>query len=138
MGGAGLAYGYSMYTNVNKGQIYLSLYKATQPVKAYSQAKNIVMEQVSGGLESWDIPTFESAKSSLIFELIEKEKSIGDVVQQSLLSTFKGTDKDFNRNFLDLVDKASLTDVVRVAAIYLPPLFEPERSRTSLVVGPTN
>ena len=45
----------------------------------------------------WDHTLFESAKSSLIFEIIEREKSIGDVVTQSLLSYFKGVDHDYNR-----------------------------------------
>merc|ERR1712059_204719 len=136
--GAGLAYGYSMYLSVNKGQLYIGLFKATHPVKAYVEAKRIVMDQVNGGQENWDQNLFESAKSSLIFELIEKEKSVGDVVQQSLLSSFKGTDREYNRKFLSLVDKASLAEVASAAKIYLPPLFDPASSRTSLVVGPSD
>jgi hypothetical protein len=45
----------------------------------------------------WDQNLFESAKSSLIFEIIEREKSVGDVVTQSLLSYFKRVDHDYNR-----------------------------------------
>ena len=94
--GAGLAYGYFIYPSVNKGQLFLSLYKATHPVKAFQEARRIVMDQVTGK-EGWDNTLMESAKSSLIFELIEKEKSVGEVVQQSLLSSFKGTPQNYNR-----------------------------------------
>ena len=51
---------------------------------------------MNGG--KWDKTLMESAKSSLIFERIEKEKSVGDVVQQSLLGSFKGTSHDYNRS----------------------------------------
>lgn len=45
----------------------------------------------------WDPTQLESAKSSLIFEVIEREKSVGDLVVQSLLSTFKMVPNDYNR-----------------------------------------
>lgn len=134
--GAGLAYGYFIYPSVNKGQLFMSLYKATHPVKAYQEAKKIVMDQVSGK-EAWDNTLLESAKSSLIFELIEKEKSVGEVVQQSLVSSFKGTDKNYNREFLASVDRVTVEDLVRVGNLYMAKLFEPSLSRTSLVCNPS-
>merc|ERR1719328_636296 len=45
--GAGLAYGYSVYPSVGKGQLFMSLYKATHPVKAFIEARRIVMDQVN-------------------------------------------------------------------------------------------
>merc|ERR1719361_2836871 len=50
--GAGLAYGYFIYPSVGKGQLFMSLYKATHPVKAYEEARRIVMDQVNGK-ETW-------------------------------------------------------------------------------------
>ena len=41
--GAGLAYGYWMYPKVAQGQLQLSLFKASHPVKAYEEAKRIVV-----------------------------------------------------------------------------------------------
>ena len=40
---------------------------------------------------------FESARSSLIFEIIEEEKTIGDVAYQSMLSYFREVGHDFNK-----------------------------------------
>lgn len=51
----------------------------------------------------WDSILLESAKSSLIFEIIEREKTIGDVVLQSLLSSFKKTPKDYNKILVDVL-----------------------------------
>lgn len=54
-------------------------------------------EEKLTGEAVWEESLFDSAKSSLIFEIIEREKSIGDVVAQSLLSYFKQVDHDYNR-----------------------------------------
>lgn len=48
----------------------------------------------------WDETLFESAKSSLIFEIIEREKSIGDVVSQALLNSFKGVPSIYNQQLV--------------------------------------
>jgi hypothetical protein len=44
-----------------------------------------------------DEDLFESAKGSLIFGIIEKEQSITDLVDQSLLASFRGLPADFSR-----------------------------------------
>jgi len=133
--GAGLAYGYSIIVSTNKGQIYFTLFKATHPAKAYEEGKRIIMSHVEG-TEPWDPLQVESAKSSLIFELIEKEKSIGDVVQESLLSFFKGIDRDYSRKFLELVNSVTLDDLNRVGKQYLAPLFS-SQTRTAIVCNPS-
>merc|ERR550519_3040233 len=134
--GAGLAYGYFIYPSVGKGQLFMSLVKATHPVKAFIEARRIVMDQVNGK-EDWDNTLLESAKSSLIFELIEKEKSLGDAVQQSLLSSFKGTSPEYNRALLAAVDNVTVADLQRVAPVHLGRLFDTAQARTTLVCGPS-
>ena len=78
----------------------------------------------------------ESAKSSLIFELIEKEKSIGDVVQESLISFFKGVDREYSRKMLENVNNVTIDDIKRVAPLYLAPLFS-ANTRTAIVCAPS-
>ena len=133
--GAGLAYGYSIMVSTNKGQIYFTLFKATNPVKAYEEGKRLVMSQVNGE-EPWDPLQVEAAKSSLIFELIEREKTVSEVAQESLLSSMKGIDREFNRKFLEMVNNVSLEDLQRVGTQYLAPLFS-ETTRTSIVCNPS-
>ena len=41
--GQGLAYGYNMYPVVSKGLLYITLYRATHPVKAYTEARRIAV-----------------------------------------------------------------------------------------------
>ena len=69
--------------------------------------------------------------------LIEKEKSLGDAVQQSLLSSFKGTSPDYNRALLAAVDKVTAADLERVAPVHLGRLFDTAQTRTTLVCGPS-
>ena len=133
--GAGLAYGYSIMVSTDKGQIYFTLFKSTNPVKAYEEGKRIVMSHV-GGEEAWDPLQVEAAKSSLIFELVEREKAVGEVVQESLLSSFKGIDREHNRKFLEQVNKVTIEDLKRVGPEYLAPLFS-EASRTAIVCNPS-
>jgi hypothetical protein len=45
----------------------------------------------------WDTALLDSARSSLVFEVVEREKSVGDVVTQSLLSYFKGVSHNYNK-----------------------------------------
>ena len=133
--GAGLSYGYSVLVSTNKGQIYFSLFKSTNPFKAYEEGKRIIMTHVEGQ-EPWDPLQVEAAKSSLIFELVEREKSIGEVVQESLLSFFRGVDREYSRNFLELVNNVTIEDLNRVGPKYLAPLFSAQ-SRTAIVCNPS-
>lgn len=48
-------------------------------------------------LNDWDENLMASAKSSLVFEIIQREQNIGDVVAQSMLSYFKGVGPDYNK-----------------------------------------
>lgn len=49
------------------------------------------------GENSFSEVEFESAKSSLIFEVIEEEKTVAHVAHQSMLSYFRGVDKNYNK-----------------------------------------
>lgn len=94
--GQGLSYGYSMFPRPNEGLLYLTFYRSTDVMASYVEAKNIVESHLKDDAE-FDETLLDSAKSSMIFEIIEREKSIGDVVSQSLLSYFQNVDHDYNK-----------------------------------------
>ncbi|XP_046675798.1 uncharacterized protein LOC124364398 isoform X3 [Homalodisca vitripennis] len=103
------------------------------------------MGQVSGVFQeekltddvTWEQSLFDSAKSSLIYEIIEREKSIGDVVAQSLLSYFKHVDHDYNRWLVNKIDKVTMEDLSRIGPKYVKKLFDPSISRTTIVCHPS-
>lgn len=57
----------------------------------------LIQEKHLGDRTAWDQTLFESAKCSMIFEIVEREKSIGDVITQSVLFHFRNLSQNYNR-----------------------------------------
>lgn len=110
--------------------MYLAFSRATNVFGAYKESKELVEQQLK--LKKWDNTLFESAKSSLIYEIIEEEKNIGNVVNLSLLSYFQGVDFQFNRGLLNLIEKVTLDDLNRVGEKYMSALFDPARAKAAI------
>lgn len=87
--GPGLSYGFAISLPVTSGLMYFTLTKAAQLVEAYQRAIEIISDHISGK-EKWEEGLLESARASLIFELIERQNSIPRVSAESLLSYLKG------------------------------------------------
>uniref|UniRef100_A0A8D8XF76 Uncharacterized protein C05D11.1 n=1 Tax=Cacopsylla melanoneura TaxID=428564 RepID=A0A8D8XF76_9HEMI len=134
--GLGHAYSYNMVPRPNEGQLYLTFYRATNVVAAYTEAKNIIESHLKPDTE-WDSTLFDSAKTSLIFEIIDREKSIGDVVAQSLLTYFKHVPHDYNKTLVQKIIRVNSSDLAAIGQKYLVPLLDPKVVRTSIVCHPT-
>lgn len=133
--GQGLSYGYAIYPKPNDGLLYFSLYKSTNVIAAYKEAKSIVEIHIFEN--KWEKLLFESAKSCLIFEIIEKEQNVGDLVEQSLLSYFKNVPHDYTQQMVQHVSEVTIEDMDRIASQYLKPLFDPKECRTTVVCHPS-
>ncbi|XP_012262723.1 uncharacterized protein C05D11.1-like [Athalia rosae] len=133
--GQGLSYGYNIFPRPNEGLLYLTFYRATNIVAAYKEARAIVENQLIG--EKWEQALFESAKSSLIFEIIEREKSVGDMVAQSLLSYFKNVPHDYNRRMVQHISAVTIEDMNRIGRLYIRQLFDPKDCKTTIVCHPS-
>lgn len=86
----------------------------------------------------WEPALIESAKSSLIFEFIEREKSIDNVVLQNFISAcFRGTNRitDINQKNIRQINEVTIEDMVSVGKEYINKLFTIE-SRTTIVCHP--
>lgn len=83
----------------------------------------------------WDPTLLESARSSLIFEIIAREKSIGNVVVQSFLASFKQVPTGYNQALVQQVGKVNEADLARVGGKYVKQLFSP-KARTAIVCHP--
>ncbi|XP_054014823.1 uncharacterized protein C05D11.1-like isoform X1 [Hylaeus anthracinus] len=133
--GQGLSYGYNIYSNANEGLMYLSFYRSTNIVAAYKEAKSIVNLHISKN--KWEKLLFESAKSSLIFEMIEREQTVGDLVLQSLLCYFKNVPHNYTQQMVERISAVTIEDMARVASKYLTPLFDPKKCKTTIVCHPS-
>ncbi|XP_026679888.1 uncharacterized protein C05D11.1 [Diaphorina citri] len=134
--GLGHAYSYNMVPRPNEGQLHLTFYRATNVVAAYTEAKNIIESHLKPDTV-WDPTLFDSAKTSLIFEIIEREKSIGDVVAQSLLTYFKHVSHDYNKTLVQKIIRVTTGDLGAIGQKYLVPLLDPKVAKTSVVCHPT-
>lgn len=129
------SYGYNVIPKPNEGIIMFSLYRATNIFEAFKDAKTIIDAQLEDGSE-FDQTLLESAKSSLIFEIIEREKTVGDLVQQAMLNSFKGVPKDYNKYLVDQVATVTVDDLRRVGAKYFTTMFQPGPSKVVIVCHP--
>lgn len=93
--GKGYSYNYRMLLKVQEGLLYLVYGRATNVVGAYKETKELIFKQLQQ--KEWDQSLLDSAKSSITFEIIDEEKTIGDVVNLSFTSYFDGVDYTFNR-----------------------------------------
>lgn len=97
----------------------------------------ISLQEVHISENKWEKLLFESAKSSLIFEIIEKEQSVGDLVLQSLLSYFKNVPHNYTQQMVQRVSAVTIEDMGRIASQYLKPLFDPKECKTIIVCHPS-
>lgn len=87
---------------------------------------------------TWDSALLDSARSSLIFEFVEREKSIDAVVLQNFISTcFRGTKRitDLNVQQIRQVNSVTVEEMVSVGKKYISQLFTPN-SRITIVCHP--
>ncbi|ELU05156.1 hypothetical protein CAPTEDRAFT_140557 [Capitella teleta] len=134
--GLGLSYHYNMYINIESGLIYFILYKSTHVVNAYKQAKTIIDDYLSGKTPLTEVE-LDACKSSLMFEIIEQEKTPSSASVRSLLSYLEGTSHTYNRTLIQKVSKVTLADLKRVGEKYFRPLFEASSSKCAICCHPT-
>ncbi|XP_033228376.1 uncharacterized protein C05D11.1-like isoform X2 [Belonocnema kinseyi] len=133
--GHGLAYGYSLFAKPNDGLLYLSLYRATNVIGAYKEARAIIEVHLSK--DKWEPTLFDSAKSSLVFKFINKEKTVRDMISQSLLAYYRNVPHDYNRQIIKNISAVSLEDAHRVSTQYVEKLLEPKLCKTTIVCHPS-
>uniref|UniRef100_A0A182NNB5 Uncharacterized protein n=1 Tax=Anopheles dirus TaxID=7168 RepID=A0A182NNB5_9DIPT len=133
--GQGFAYGYNIVPRPNEGLLYLTLYRASNVVAAYKEAVAIMEKQVNEDAD-WDATLLESARSSLIFEIIAREKSIERVVDSSVITGFKGVPVGYNQSLVRQVGKVTKEDLLRVGKRYVKHLFSTTDTCTAIVCHP--
>lgn len=134
--GLGFSYSYSMMINEESGLLYLVLGRSVNLVEAYKAAQNIVMSYIKGDSQFNEIE-LESARSSLIFEIIDLEKTTADVSMASLRSYLKCVSHNYNRDMLKKVAQVTLDDLKRVGEKYVVDFFDTNKVRCSVCCHPS-
>ncbi|XP_060071887.1 uncharacterized protein C05D11.1-like isoform X2 [Ylistrum balloti] len=134
--GLGLSYHYGISIDAEKGLLKFLLARSTNITEAYKEGRNIVMGYVNGETP-FSTVELESARSSLIFEIIEEEKTLSSVSQLSMLSYFRGISLSYNKELLAKVAMVTVADLKRVGPKYISPLFDVTKTRTGICCHPT-
>lgn len=135
--GQGLAYGYNMTVKLHSQMLIFTLYRATNVIAAFKQFKSITQAQLIEGA-TWDAELLESARSSLIFEWIEREKCVNDVVWANFVSCcFLKADpiSDVNQSNIRKLKCVTVQDIEAVGNKYVKQFFT-SQARTSIVCHP--
>lgn len=129
------SYGYNVMPRPNDGTIVFSLYRATNIYEAFKDAKTIMEAQLEDD-SVFEDTLLESAKSSLIFEIIQREKTVGDLVVQTMLNSFKGVPATYNKDLVEKVTDVSVSDLRRVGSKYFKKMFQASNSKVAIVCHP--
>lgn len=129
------SYGYHIVPKPNEGLIIFGLYRATNLYEAFRDAKNIVEGELEENVE-FDQTLLESARSSLIFEIIEREKTVCHLEQQAFLSSFKGVPLDYNKKIVDEIANISTADLRRVGKRFFGSIFNPDTAKIAIICHP--
>jgi Zn-dependent M16 (insulinase) family peptidase len=132
----GLSYHYSLRCSPETGNLSFCLYKSTQLVQAYSVAKEIVTNYVTGA-NRFDEVQLESAKSCVIYEIVEKEDTPSSAAFQALYSHFCRVPHNHNRVLLERIRAVSFKDLEHVGEMYFRNLFDPLKISCSICCSPS-
>ncbi|ODN05099.1 hypothetical protein Ocin01_01597, partial [Orchesella cincta] len=116
------SYSYSASTRVSEGLIYFQLSHCSNLVDAYRAIVTMYRGYVNKTLK-WSEEHFQAAKTSLIFESIESEKTPLSLASNSLLSYYRNVPGTFTRDLNTKIAKVRLKDMRNAARKYLKPMF---------------
>lgn len=133
--GCGLSYGYAIRMSPNEGRLIFSLYRATNAVAAYNKAKSILEEYLADA--KFDEDLFASAKSTVLFEVVENEKCPADVVRRSLMNYLYRVAPTYNNDLVTAISAVTPEDAHAAAAKWLPSLFDTQQGKLAIVCHPT-
>ncbi|CAL1295066.1 unnamed protein product [Larinioides sclopetarius] len=134
--GLGLAYHYNIYVDPDTGLIYFILSNSTHLLTAYKEGFSIVESHLNGK-SKWEKEFLESSSSSLVFEIIEKIKTVADVAEESLKAYFSNTDMRYTQELLEKISQVTTSDMERVGNKYLKSLFDGTLSKCAIVCHPS-
>ncbi|XP_050536252.1 uncharacterized protein C05D11.1-like [Daktulosphaira vitifoliae] len=134
--GSGFAYSCKINLNLDEGKISLSFYRSVNVAAAYQATKSIIDEHLSSRF-SWDSTLFESAKSSAIYSIVNREDTIIASTIQSILFYFQNLKQTYNQDLIKKISLVKLDDLPEIGRKYVMPLFNPKSTITAMVCPST-
>ncbi|KAL3106827.1 hypothetical protein niasHT_016182 [Heterodera trifolii] len=133
--GPGYAYGVNLDVLPDRKALSLDLYRCSELIKAYQQTRATTLAVLN--LDRLDTNLLESAKRSLIFNLISRESTVELRVNSAILATIRSVGNNFTRDFCYKIWYAKAEDVLAIGSPPIRRLFDPKQSFRSIALNPS-
>lgn len=134
--GMGLAYHYYMFSSPESGLLYFQLFKSAQLIQAYEIARTILDGFVTGKTP-FEHVQLEAAISGVIFEVIDREKTVTAAANQALLCYLQEVDHhSYSKKLLADLSHVTIEDLQRVGKEYFSKLLDPSLVTTAVCCNP--
>jgi Zn-dependent M16 (insulinase) family peptidase len=127
--GTGLAYGASFTKrDADGGSIQFSVYRSTDPYRAFGAAKDVIEKFISGEREMED-HALEGAISSIVVYFADEQQTMAAAGQFHFANgVVKGVDEEYNTRMLKQVRDVGREDIKTVMRDVLLPAFLPGKA----------
>ncbi|KAI0815109.1 Metalloenzyme, LuxS/M16 peptidase-like protein [Irpex lacteus] len=135
--GSGLAYGASVSTDLESGLVGFSLYRSSNYIDAFDQAKKVLSGLVDGSIVM-DETSLDAAKSAIVYSVTRNVSTPGRAAHQSFVNqALKGVSQNHNVELLEKFQAVTKEDVLKALQKYYLPLFDPASSAAVVVTAPS-
>lgn len=131
--GQGLAYATQLFSQPSMGLIFLVLFRSPHLIAGFREAKQLIQTHLKD--RSWNESLLESARSSLICEVVEREKNVGGMVSQGLSFSYRQVPSNYNRMLVERINRVTRRQLNCAGEKYISKLFS-TAARTSIVCHP--
>ncbi|KAF9015263.1 Metalloenzyme, LuxS/M16 peptidase-like protein [Cyathus striatus] len=135
--GSGLAYGAYVSLDVEAGLLSFSLYRSSNSMDAFKEGAKIIKGLLDGSIEL-DIPTLDSAKSSIVYNVAKNVSTAGKAAMVSFTNqALKGVPQNHQIDLLEKYQSVTKEDVLAALKIHFLPLFDATSSVAVVVTAPS-
>lgn len=134
--GSGLAYGAYVSMDVEAGLMSFSLYRSSNSVAAYEEAKKVIKGLVDGTIDL-DQGTLDAAKSTIVYSVAKNVSTAGRAAVVSFTNqALKGLPQRYQIDLLEKYQEVTKQDVLDAFRTHFLPLFDASSSVAVVVTAP--
>lgn len=135
--GSGLAYGAYMSVDREAGLLTFSLYRSSNSLEAFKQAKEVVSGLVDGTVVLEET-ALDAAKSSIVYGVTKNVATAGRAAVNSFTNqALKGVPQDHNLQMLEKYQEVTKADVLASLKKHILPVFDSKLSMVTVVTAPS-
>ncbi|KAI0788552.1 Metalloenzyme, LuxS/M16 peptidase-like protein [Abortiporus biennis] len=134
--GSGLAYGAYVSIDLEAGLLGFSLYRSSNSMEAFNQAKKVIQGLVDGTI-AFEETTLDAAKSTIVFNVTRRVSTPSRAANCSFANqALKGLSQNYNIDLLEKYQAVTKEDVLATLKKYFLPLFDSASSVAVVVTAP--